>query len=80
MCKNKNINVGIKGLDFISHRGKMLVYLTDGRQVLVPLSFFPEIKRLSVKKRSNWIILDDQFFTFVDLSKIYSIEDVMRLS
>jgi hypothetical protein len=25
-------------------------------------------------------ILDDQFFTFVKLSKVYSIEDIMKLS
>lgn len=79
MCKNIDIRIGIKKLDFVSHRGKMMVYLTDGRQVLVPLSFFPDIKLLSVKDRSDWVILDDQFFTFARLSKIYSIEEIMRL-
>ncbi len=79
MCKNIKINTGIKKFDFVTYRGKMLVYLTDGRQILVPLSFFPEIKKLSVKDRSDWIILDEQFFTFTRLSKVYSIEDIMRL-
>jgi hypothetical protein len=58
----------------------MMVYLTDGRQVLVPLSFFPDIKQLSLKDRADWIILDEQFFTFARLSKVFSIEEVMRLS
>ena len=80
MCKNNEIKTGIRKLDFVSYRGKMMVYLTDGRQILVPLSFFPDIKGLSVKDRSDWIILDDQFFTFRRLSKVYSIEDIMRLS
>lgn len=80
MCKNDKISIGIKKLDFASYRGKMLVCLTDGRQVIVPLSFFPDIKRLSLKDRSDWMILDDQFFTFSHLSRIYSIEDVMKLS
>lgn len=80
MCKNDKISIGIKKLDFTTHRGKMLVYLTDGRQIIVPLSLFPDIKRLSLKDRSDWMILDDQFFTFSHLSRIYSIEDVMRLS
>lgn len=80
MCKNAEIKTGIRKFDFMTHRGKMLVYLTDGRQVLVPLSFFPDIKRLSVKDRSEWIILDDQFFTFSKLSKVFSIEEIMRLS
>jgi hypothetical protein len=57
-----------------------MVYLTDGRQVLVPLSFFPDIKQLSLKDRADWIILDEQFFTFARLSKVFSIEEVMRLS
>ena len=80
MCKNRNIKTGIKRLDFVSHRGKMMVYLTDGRQILVPLSFFPDIKLVSVKDRTDWIILDEQFFTFARLSKVFSIEEVMRLS
>ena len=80
MCKNRNIKTGIKKLDFVSHRGKMMVYLTDGRQIIVPLSYFPDIKLLSVKDRTDWIILDEQFFTFARLSKVFSIEEVMRLS
>ncbi len=80
MCKIKNTNVGIKNLDFTSHYGKIAAYLTDGREVIVPVSFFPDIKQLSLKKRAEWMILDDQFFTFKDLSKVYSIEDLMRLS
>ena len=80
MCKNVEIKIGIKKLDFKSFRGKMMVYLTDGRQVLIPLSLFPDIKKLSVKDRSDWMILDDQFFTFAKLSTLYSIEEIMRLS
>ena len=79
MCKITDIKTGIKKLDFAARRGKMTVYLTDGREVIVPLSFFPEIKKLSLKERNNWIILDDQFFTFTTLSKIFSIKDIMTL-
>ena len=64
MCKMNNVTVGIKKLDFSSFRGKMAAFLTDGRQIIVPLSFFPEIKNLSLKQRSEWMILDDQYFTF----------------
>ena len=80
MCKNKNIKVGIKKLDFTTFRGKMMANLTDGRQIIVPLSFFPDIKKMTVKDRSSCIVLDEQFFTFTKLSKIYSIEDIMRLN
>ena len=75
-----NVNIGIKRLDFTGQRGKMAVFLTDGREIIVPLSFFPDIKQLSVKEREKWMILDDQFFSFDRLSKVYSIRDVMKLS
>ena len=80
MCKMKDVNVGIKKLDFTGYRGKMAAYLTDGREIIVPLSFFPDIKRLSLKEREEWMILDDQFFTFGRLSKIHSVKDLWLLS
>ena len=58
----------------------MVVYLTDGRELIVPLSLFPDIKHLSVKDREEWMILDDQYFTFNHLSKVYSVKDIMSLS
>lgn len=79
MCKIKGINVGIKKLDFTEHRGKMTAYLTDGREIILPLSFFPDIKNLPLKKRLQWMILDDQFFTFEGMSKVYSVVDLLRL-
>ena len=79
MCKITDIKTGIKNLDFTSRRGKVIIYLTDGREVIVPISFFPDIKKLSLKDRNNWIILDEQFFTFATLSKIFSIKDIMVL-
>ena len=80
MCKMQDVSVGIEKLDFASHRGKLAAYLTDGREIIVPLSFFPDIKHLSLKEREGWMILDDQFFTFNRLSKVYSLKDLMALS
>ncbi len=80
MCKLANTKIGIKKLDFKIYRGKMAVYLTDGREVIVPLSLYPDIRKLSLKDRSHWIILDDQFFTFEKLSIVFSISDIMKLS
>lgn len=73
-----DVNIGIKKLDFGSRRGKMIVYLTDGREVIVPLSMFPEIKKLPMSERNEWMVLDDQFFTFEHLSDVYSVKDIMR--
>ena len=57
----------------------MGVKLTDGREMIVPLSMFPDIKKLPLKERNDWMILDDQFFTFSHLSKVYSIEDIFKM-
>lgn len=76
----KDVSVGIKKLDFNSHRGKMDVCLTDGREVIVPLTMFPRIKNLSMKKRQEWMVLDDQYFTFEHLTDVYSIKDVVKLN
>ena len=79
MCKYKYTKLGIKKLDFNVKRGNMAVFLSDGREVLVPMSMFPDIKRLSKAQREDYIIMDDQYFSFEATSKIYSVKDVLRL-
>ena len=79
MCKMKDVSVGIKDMDFKTYRGKMVVRLTDGRTVIVPVSMFPDIKRLSRKQREDWMIMDDQYFSFEALSRIYSVKDLLRI-
>ena len=78
MCKFKNTNLGIKKLDFGVKRGAMAVFLTDGREVIVPVSMFPDIKRLTRAQREDYMIMDDQYFSFEALSKIYSAKDILR--
>jgi hypothetical protein len=78
MCKYKDTNLGIKKLDFGMKRGMMAVFLTDGRVVMVPISMFPDIKKLSLSQREDYMIMDDQYFSFDAMSKIYSIKDVLR--
>ena len=80
MCKIANVSLGIKSLDFTTRRGKFTAYLTDGREITVPVGMFPDIKQMSMKRRNEWMILDDQYFTFEHLTRIYSIVDLMKLS
>lgn len=77
MCKYKDTELGIKKLDF-TKRGTMVVYLTDGRVVYVPLSLFPDIKHLTRAQREDYMIMDDQYFSFEAMSKIYSVKDVLK--
>lgn len=79
MCKDKNISIGIRKLDFTKLKGKLLAYLTDGREIAVPVSFFPDIKKMSIARRQEWMILDDQYFTFENMSKVYSLTDLMKI-
>ena len=77
MCNYTDTKLGIKKLDFSQKRGKMAVYLTDGRDVIVPVGLFPEIKRLSKSQREDYMILDGQFFSFEAISRIFSIKDIL---
>ena len=79
MCKYKDTTLGIKKLDFNVKRGAMGVFLTDGREVIVPVKMFPEIKNMSKKQREDYMIMDDQYFSFDAISKIFSVKDILRL-
>ena len=58
-------------------KGKMDVYLDDGRIIIVPLSLFPSIKKLNFTERKKWQILDDSGFTFENGDEVYHIEQVL---
>jgi len=47
--KIKNISLPV--------RGKMHVSLTDGRVIIVPLSAFPSIQKLSTNEREKWFLI-----------------------
>lgn len=79
MCKYKDTNLGIKKLDFNVKRGAMAAFLTDGREIIVPVSMFPDIKSLSRKQREEWMIMDDQYFSFEAISKIFSVKDLLKV-
>ena len=79
MCKFKDTTLGIKKLDFNVKRGAMAAFLTDGREVIVPVRMFPEIKNLSKEQREDYMIMDDQYFSFEAISKIFSVKDILRV-
>lgn len=78
MCKIPNVSLGIKSMDFVSRKGKFIALLTDGREITVPVSMFPDIQHMSVKRRNEWMILDDQYFTFEHMSRVYSVLDLLK--
>ena len=78
MCKFKDTTLGIKKLDFNVKRGAMAAYLTDGREIIVPVSMFPEIKQLTKKQREDYMIMDGQTknenkFSFCSLNRNFAL-------
>ena len=65
----------LKSISF--ERGKICLHLKDGRIVIAPLSFFPSIKKLTSIQRTNWQIIDDDGFTFINSNEVYHIELVL---
>lgn len=79
MCRYRDTELGIKKLDFGVKRGMMAAYLTDGRELLIPVSMFPEIKALRKCQREDYMIMDGQFFSFEAVSRIFSVKDLLAV-
>jgi len=66
----------IKKITFM-HKGKFDLHLQDGRIITMPLSEFPDIKKLTAAQRKKWYVLDDVGFSFDDCNEVYHIEQVL---
>ena len=77
-----NTRARIKKLSF-DQPGKMSLYLADGRIIIVPVSRFPGIKKLSLAQRQKWQILqggdEGDGFTFRDSDEVYHLEQILGL-
>ena len=74
--KNKSICISKLNFDLV---GKLSVKLEDGRIIIVPLKYFPDIKKLPVEKRKKYTIVDDRTVLFYYSNNIYHLEDFMGL-
>ena len=59
--------------------GKITLKLEDGRIIIVPLKYFPELLKLPVEKRKKCTIVDDRTLLFTYSDSIYHLEDFMGL-
>jgi len=59
--------------------GKITIKLEDGRILISPLKFFPELQKLSVDKRKKYTIVDDRTILFSFTNSIYHLEDFVGL-
>jgi len=76
--KLKYTKICIEKLNFDSV-GKISLKLEDGRVIIVPLKYFPEIQKLPVEKRKKYTIVDDRTVLFAYSDSVYHLEDFMGL-
>ncbi len=74
----KNTKICIEKLNFDS-MGKISLKLEDGRVIIVPLKYFPEIQKLPVEKRKKYTIVDYRTILFAYSDSVYHLEDFMGL-
>ncbi|MCX6277539.1 MAG: hypothetical protein NT004_05530 [Bacteroidetes bacterium] len=74
----KNQTISIKKVLF-DLPGKITIKLEDGRIIITPLKYFPEIKKLSVDKRKKCTIVDDRTILFSYSDSVYHLEDFFGL-
>lgn len=73
-----NIALSIKKMNF-EIPGKISLHLEDGREIIVPLKYFPELRKMTVEKREKCTIVDDTTLVFAYSDSIYHLEDFMHL-
>ncbi|MBI2270665.1 MAG: DUF2442 domain-containing protein [Bacteroidetes bacterium] len=66
----------IKKIGF-TKRGKIDIYLDDGRIIVTPIDFFSDIKKLNSEQRKKWSIIGGEGFTFDDCDEVYHIEQIL---
>jgi hypothetical protein len=74
----KNTRISIEKLNF-DLAGKISLKLEDGRVIIVPLKYFPDIQKLPVEKRKKYTIVDERTVLFSYSDNVYHLEDFMGL-
>jgi hypothetical protein len=74
----KNKSISIEKLTF-EIPGKISLKLEDGRLIIVPLKYFPDLKKLPIEKRKKYTIVDDRTILFAFSNSVYHLEDFMGL-
>lgn len=58
--------------------GRLLVCLADGRELSVPLDFFPRLKKASARARKNWELIGGGIgIHWPDLDEDISVENLL---
>ncbi len=74
----KDATICIEKLNF-DIAGKISLKLEDGRIIIVPIKYFPDLQKLPVEKRKKYTIVDDRTVLFLYSDSVYHLEDFMGL-
>ena len=74
----KDSTICIEKLNF-DIAGKISLKLEDGRIIIVPIKYFPDLQKLPVEKRKKYTIVDDRTVLFLYSDSVYHLEDFMGL-
>jgi len=74
----KNSTLIVKEMRF-DKVGKINISLKDGRVFIIPIKYFPELKKLPIEKRKKYTIVDDRTILFSNLNSVYHLEDFIGL-
>jgi len=74
----KNTTICIEKLLF-NEPGKITIKMKDGRLFIIPLKYFPDLKKLSVDKRKKYTIVYDRTILFAFSDSVYHLEDFIGL-
>jgi hypothetical protein len=66
----------IKKLSF-KHRGKINLLLEDGREIIIPLKYFPSIKKLNMSQRKYYTIISGEGIALKDANEVFHIQDFL---
>jgi len=58
---------------------KITLKLEDGRLIIVPLKYFPEIQKMSIDKRKKYTVVDDRTILFLYSDSVNHLEDFIGL-
>lgn len=59
--------------------GKITLKMLDGRMIISPLRYFPDIQKMSVDKRKKNTIVDDRTILFSYSDAVYHLEDFIGM-
>lgn len=64
---------------FFDRPGMITIKLEDGRMIISPLKYFPQLLKLSLEKRKKYAIVDDRTVLFSNADSVYHLEDLIGI-